>query len=274
MIISASRRTDIPAFHASWFMERIRSGKVEVKNPFNPSRTKTVSLRPEDVDAVVFWTRNAEPLLNHLQELDDRGFNYIFLYTITGYGPPLEKQSPPLTDALATFKKLSQKIGPERIFWRFDPVVFVSGKGEDWITDRFNTIARALSRETGRVIVSFLDFYPKVVKRLKSLERESGLSVIDISQQDAVVGKIAAALASSAAAYGMDIVSCAEKTDIARFGINPGGCIDGNELNRLFGTCIPVKKDKNQRPECRCTASQDIGEYRTCRHECAYCYAG
>jgi DNA repair photolyase len=273
MIISASRRTDIPAFCAPWFMERIREGNVLVKNPFNPSQAKTVSLRPEEVDALVFWTRNAEPLMEHLEELDDRGYNYIFLYTITGYGPPLEKESPPLANALETFKKLSQKIGPEKIIWRFDPIIYASGKGEEWIASCFNKIAGALRNETQRVIVSFLDLYPKVIKRLKTVEKESGLKVMDLTHQSAIVGKIATSLAELATTNSMEIVSCAEKKELAGFGIQPGSCIDGEMLNRLFGTHITIEKDKSQRPQCRCTTSQDIGEYRTCRHGCVYCYA-
>ena len=273
MIISASRRTDIPAFFAPWFMERIRAGSVRVKNPYNPSQSKTVSLLPEEVDALVFWTRNAEPIMEHLKELDDRGYHYIFLYTITGYGPPLEKKSPPLEKALETFKKLSQKIGPEKIFWRFDPIIYASGKGEEWITSCFKNIASVLKNETQRVIVSFLDFYPKVVKKLKTVEKECGFNVIDLTHQTTLVGKIAVSLVELAATNNMEIVSCAEKIELAGFGINPGSCIDGEVLNRLFGTHLAVEKDKNQRPSCRCTTSQDIGEYRTCRHGCVYCYA-
>jgi DNA repair photolyase len=273
MIISASRRTDIPAFYSPWFMERIREGNVLVKNPFNPSQAKNVSLRPEEVDALVFWTRNAEPLMKHLKELDNRGYNYIFLYTITGYGTPLEKKSPPLKDALETFKKLGQKIGPEKIFWRFDPIIYASGKGEEWIASCFNKIARALRKETQRVIVSFLDFYPKVIKRFNALEKECGFKIIDLTHQTTVVGKIAATLAGLAKANNMEIFSCAEKEELAGFGIQPGSCIDGKVLNRLFETHITIEKDKNQRPQCQCTTSQDIGEYRTCRHECVYCYA-
>ena len=273
MIISASRRTDIPAFYSSWFMERIREGNVLVKNPFNPSQTKMVSLRPEDVDAIVFWTRDSEPLMKHLKELEDRRYNYIFLYTITGYGPPLEKKAPPLEKALATFKKLSQKIGPEKIIWRFDPIIYASGKGEAWIASCFNKIACALRNETDQVIVSFLDFYPKVVKGLTRVEEENGLKVIDLSHQTSIVKSIATTLAKLAQENEMAIVSCAEKEDLVSFGIKPGCCIDGEVLNRIFGTKIKIEKDKHQRPYCRCTTSQDIGEYGTCRHGCVYCYA-
>ena len=273
MIISASRRTDIPAFYSSWFIERIREGKVIVKNPFNPTQKKVVSLVPEDVDVIVFWTRNADPLLGHLKELDQRGFRYVFLYTITGYGPPLERHAPPLEEAIETFKKLSEKIGPERITWRFDPIVYISGRGEEWIISRFEKIARSLRHETKRVIISFLDFYKKVAKRLAKLEEETGVKVVDIIKRREIIEQISTNLSSLASKNDMKIFSCAEKVDLKSFGIRPGSCIDGELLNQIFGLKIKVEKDKNQRPQCRCTISQDIGEYNTCKYRCVYCYA-
>jgi len=123
------------------------------------------------------------------------------------------------------------------------------------------------------VIVSFLDFYPKVLKRLKIVEKECGFKIIDLTYQNNIVGKIATTLAELATTNSMQIFSCAEKEELASFGIQSGSCIDGKVLNRLFGTQITIEKDKNQRPACRCTTSQDIGEYRTCRHGCVYCYA-
>ena len=129
MIISASRRSDIPAFHASWFMDCIREGQVTVKNPFNPKQESVIRLEPAQVDVIVFWTRNAAPLLGHLPELDDHGYDYIFLYTITGYGPPLESNCPSLERAVETFKQLSDTIDPERVIWRFDPIICIEGKG-------------------------------------------------------------------------------------------------------------------------------------------------
>ena len=273
MIISASRRTDIPAFFSSWFMERIREGTVQVKNPFNPSQIKTVSLLPTNVEVIVFWTRNAEPILPHLRELDDRGFNYVFLYSITGYGPPLEKNNPPLEKTIAAFKELSRKIGAEKVIWRFDPLIYVSGKGEDWITSRFAKIASSIGPDTRRVIISFLDFYAKVVQRLKKLEQTAGLKVIDISQQKDLIKKIALTLSQTAGQNNLEIFSCAEKNDLTNCGINPGSCIDGELFNRIFGLNIKSEKDKHQRPQCRCTISQDIGRYGTCGHGCVYCYA-
>jgi DNA repair photolyase len=273
MIISASRRTDIPAFYGAWFLERIRAGRVMVKNPFNPNQKKLVSLRPEEVEVIVFWTRNANPLLPYLHELDERGYRYMFLYTITGYGPPLETRSPSLEKALETFRRLSAALGPERVFWRFDPILVVEGNGVQDITSRFARIASSLQNHTSRVIVSFLDFYGKVVKNLQQLENTFGMKVIDLSEQTEKVAAIATSLASLARENRMQIQSCAEKFDLESYGITAGSCIDAESLNRTFGLALKAGKDKSQRAQCRCTVSQDIGTYGTCRHGCVYCYA-
>jgi hypothetical protein len=132
MIISASRRTDIPAFYSAWFMNRIDAGHCQVPNPFNPRQVMTVSLEPEDVDVLVFWTRNATPLLNHLDELDRKGYRYLFLYTVMNNPRPIDPRCPSLEQALAAFKALSDRIGPERVIWRYDPVVFSNASNAEF----------------------------------------------------------------------------------------------------------------------------------------------
>jgi len=273
MIISASRRTDIPAFYSSWLMDRLRQGAVTVKNPFNPTQQTYISLEPREVDAIVFWTRNPAPLMTHLAELDERGYRYYFLYTITGYGPPLEKYGPSLEAAVASFQCLSNRIGRSRVIWRFDPIMFIEGNGTSAVTSRFEHIARSLSGYTDRVIISFLDIYKKVSRRLNCLEKEHGIKIIDVSRQPEQIGPLAANLASRADDNGMEIQSCAEKVNMEPYGIMPGSCIDAMLMNKLFGLAVPPAKDKSQRPACRCAPSRDIGTYNTCRHGCVYCYA-
>jgi DNA repair photolyase len=273
MIISASRRTDTPAFHATWFMDCIRREKVTVRNPFNPTQEKMVSLQPEDVDAIVFWTRNADPLIKHLPELDDRGYRYVFLYTITGYGSPLEKHSPAIDKATETFKTLSQMVGPQRVIWRFDPIIYVAEQGERQIISQFQQIANALVHTTSRVIISFLDFYKKVTKRLPALEQATGIHLVDIATNRRLVSGIANSLSAIASEHNMEIVSCAEKINLRAYGIRPGSCIDAQYLNEIFELNLSFSKDKGQRTRCRCSSSQDIGSYNTCRHGCVYCYA-
>ena len=122
MIISASRRTDIPAFYSEWFMNRIRAGYCTMVNPYNRNQVSYVSLQPEDVDVIVFWTKNPLPLIHHLKELDDRGFRYYFQYTLTGYPVSIEPNVPGIDKEIDTFKKLSGLIGPAKVIWRYDPI--------------------------------------------------------------------------------------------------------------------------------------------------------
>ena len=144
MIISASRRTDIPAFYAPWFMNRMRAGYCTVPNPFNRSQVSRISLRPEDVDVIVFWTRNPRPLLPALDELDDRGYRYYFQYTLLDNPRTLDPKSPPVDAAIATFQTLAERIGPARVIWRYDPSVLSSATGADFHLERYARIAAAL----------------------------------------------------------------------------------------------------------------------------------
>ncbi len=271
MIISASRRTDIPAFYPDWFMRRIKAGYVDIINPFNPSQRRTVDLSPESVDAIVFWTRNAAPTLRHLGDLDNRGYKYIFLYTITAYPRELEENLPMLKSAVDTFKKLSDRIGAQRIIWRYDPIILSSITDENFHNDNFRNIAGELSRYTNRVIISFVDLYKKVQSRFIKLGNEKDVYFFDKNKE--ICNKIASGFKEISESYGMQIQSCAEETDLSAAGIKPGSCIDSDYINNIFNLEIPYKKDPGQRKRCLCSHSVDIGSYNTCGYRCLYCYA-
>ena len=144
MIISASRRTDIPAFYARWFMNRIREGYCTVPNPFNPNQVSRISLKPEDVDIIVFWTRYARPLMPFLNELDDRGYRYYFLYTLMNNPRALEPKSPSHKRSLNTFQNLSNRIGMEKVIWRYDPIVFTRITDPNFHKETYQHIAEQL----------------------------------------------------------------------------------------------------------------------------------
>ncbi len=273
MVISASRRTDIPKFHAEWFMECVRAGSCSVRNPFDPRRVASVSLRPEDVDVIVFWSKDPEPLIRYLPELDRRGLRYYFLFTVNGYPPSLEPAVPPLATVLKTFERLSGMLSPERVVWRYDPIVLSNVTDPDYHEERFGEIARALRGRTTRVVVSLMDEYRATRRRLAELASR-GTAVRPCTPSEPGMERLMAAMAAKAAGCGMDIVSCAEEYDLARFGIAHGACIDAEHIRRTFGIRVPSRKDPHQRPECRCIQARDIGEYGTCLHGCVYCYAG
>jgi DNA repair photolyase len=265
MLISASRRTDIPAFYSRWLMNRLEAGFADVVNPFNPPQVRRVDLRPESVDAIIFWTRNPRPLIKILEEIDSRGFKYYFLYTITGYPRVLEENLPSLETSIETFQRLSDRIGPEYVIWRYDPIVLTSFTNADFHRRNFERICGQLSGYTRIVIVSFVDLYKKVRPRLAPLLLDN------ITDDDLLL--LARDLAGIAGSYGLKIRSCAEEIDLASAGVKPGKCIDDGLASRLKRHPITYEKDPNQRRCCRCTRSVDIGAYQTCGYRCLYCYA-
>lgn len=268
MIVSVSRRGDIPAFGSDWFMEHLRRGAVEIVNPFHPSQKKRVSLRKKDVDAFVFWSRDPRPLLAHLPEIERGGYPYYFLLTATGYPRLLEPSTPRIEEAVGFFKELAGRSSRHRVIWRYDPVIFTEQSDFDFHVCNFSGLADLLAPFTSRVIVSFFDPYAKVGKRLK----KAGIDMQTASGSQAEQSELLARLAAIAAGSGLEIQSCAEAALAA--GVHPGKCVDEELLNELFGLHIPYRKDPAQRKLCLCQQSVDIGSYGTCSHGCLYCYAG
>ncbi|MDQ7092131.1 DUF1848 domain-containing protein [Desulfosporosinus sp. PR] len=272
IIISASRRTDIPAFYSRWFINRIREGYCTVVNPFNRRQVTRVSLLPADVDLIVFWTKNAGPLIQHLQELDAGGFKYYFQYTVNGYPSPLEPYVPPLDTAIETFSRLAAEIGPDKVIWRYDPIVISNITGFDYHLQQFEKIARSLRGKTHRVVVSIVDDYRKSAHELEKLKNQDVLIAKEVNLQE--IGNLMSSLSKFAEKNEMGIFSCAETVPLESYGISPGKCIDEQYIRQVLGLDIKKLKDKSQRPACGCILSKDIGVYDTCLYGCVYCYAG
>lgn len=272
MIISASRRTDIPAFYTPWLMNRLRAGFCQVANPFNPAQVTEISLRPEDVEAIVFWTRDPRPLLPRLPEIDARGYRYYFQFTLTGYPACLEPGLPGQADLIQAFQTLAAQIGPERVIWRYDPILLSNLTDPIFHLRHFAELCRILSPHTRRVVVSLLDPYAKNRLRLRKLAA-AGVQIQEVAEIDAPLAELLRGLSATAQAHGLEIVSCAEPHNLTPLGIAPGKCIDDAYIRRVLGIAVKQSKDPSQRPECGCVQSKDIGAYDTCRHGCVYCYA-
>ncbi len=273
MIISASRRTDIPAFYAAWFINRIRAGYCTVPNPFNRQQITRVSLLPEDVDVIVFWTRNPKPIFPTLDELDQRGYLYYFQFTLLGYPRQLDAKGLQRDVAIAAFQNLADRIGPERVIWRYDPLVFSQLTGAEYHAENYAQIAAALKGCTQRSVVSVMDMYTKFRKRIDQLNQE-GVGVVDhAGKPDARFDGLMKAMARAAAENGMQIQSCAEELDLTRYGIQPGKCVDDAYIRATFGLEVGHQKDPGQRKTCGCAVSKDIGMYDSCLLGCQYCYA-
>ena len=270
MIVSASRRTDIPAFYAEWMVRRLREGYCTVPNPFNRDQVTRISLRPEEVDAIVFWTRNPRPLMPHLDELDSRGYRYYFQFTILGYPQELDPKAPPAETAVETFRELAERMGPKRVIWRYDPIVLTGLTPPAFHQENFQRLAESLRGHTRRVVVSIVDMYRKIEKRLKKLEgTPAALHPCGVVELAPLMHK----LAELARENGMEIVSCAEEVDLRSFGILPGKCVDDRVIAEAFGIEVPGTKDPAQRNACGCVVSRDIGMYESCLFGCQYCYA-
>jgi len=257
MIISASRRTDIPALYSEWFQNRLREGFALVQNPFNAQQVKRVSLLREDVDCFVFWTKNPSPMIPLLDGIHDAGYPFFFQFTLTPYGKNIEHNLPDKATLLHTFAALARQAP---VVWRYDPILLTDELTVHWHLAQFTSYCEALHPHTKRCIISFLDMYRGIDKRFRAVSGDE-------------MAALASGLAEIAKRFGLPIYACAEETDFNTFGIHPSACIDRNVVESVVGRPITVKTDKNQRPLCNCLASTDIGAYGTCTNGCAYCYA-
>ena len=269
MIISASRRTDIPAFYAQWMSNRIRAGFCTVPNPFNRRQISRVSLRPEDVDVIVFWTRNPRP---HGASWGTGQPQLALLLPVHHSWLPTraDPKSPPISAAVQAFQSLSDRLGPNRVIWRYDPLIFTPLTPADFHRQNFGRLAEMLRGYTRRSVISVVDRYPKVEHRLKLLENtRAAVETWELQRMESLLRE----LVSLATGNGMEMVSCAEEIDLTPFGIRPGKCIDDQVIAGAFGIQVNSKKDPAQRPACGCLVSRDIGMYNSCLFGCQYCYA-
>lgn len=293
-VISASRATDIPAFHAKWFINRLRAGYCVWENPFNALQRQFISF--SNCQAFVFWSKNPQALMPHLKEIDTRGYKYYFQYTLNDYEPEgLEPGLPPLSKRISTFQKLSDTIGKDKVIWRFDPIILGHTLSVESILERIHRLAEHVGPYTEKLVFSFLDLYRKTENNLKKIDpllrapnneecHQLAQGLIGINQS----------LPSP-----LTLATCAEQLDLKSLGIAHNKCIDPELLLRLCPSSkelssaytrtpvleqaalsptvkAPVRgeiKDSGQRSSCGCSPSKDIGRYNTCMHLCAYCYA-
>ncbi|MBE6034010.1 MAG: DUF1848 domain-containing protein [Clostridiales bacterium] len=264
MIISASRRTDIPSFYFDWFTNRLKERFVLVRNPAYPNQMSRIDLSPELIDCIVFWTKNPSPAMDKLDSLKD--YPFYFQFTLTSYSIDAEMNMPSKSkEIINTFKKLSEKIGPERVIWRYDPIFLSRKYNMEYHIKYFEKIASELSDYTKRCVFSFIDFYPKIKKQLN----EMGAFAPD--KEEKIM--LARELQNISYHYGFSLETCSEPLDLSGLGIKHGKCIDDKLIENLTGFSMNLKKDSNQRRECGCMESVDIGSYDTCGNGCKYCYA-
>jgi hypothetical protein len=267
-IISASRRTDIPAFYGDWFMNRLKEGFAGVVNPFGGQRY-FVSLKPQDVSCFVFWSKNFTPFLENLKILDDLGYKFYFNYTITGL-PSVFESNVDKKAAIKTLKELSKMYSPRHINWRFDPIVLSNICDRDFFIKAFEELTSQLEGFVERCYFSFVVEYNKVKRNFEELEKTSRLKITDVSEDFKI--DLANELADIAERFGIEMFSCCGDYLVGRK-IKKAHCIDGAIIEELFSPDDFQYNEKPTRNQCGCTESTDIGTYDTCPHGCVYCYA-
>jgi hypothetical protein len=282
LVLSASRATDIPAWHGRWFIKRLRDGFLTRINPVN-GRSRLVEL--DQARAVVFWTKNPAPFLPYLPEVLDRGLTPVFQFTLNDYeAEGWEPNLPPLAERVETFRLLAGRLAPGSVVWRFDPLALGPGLSAATLAGRVENLAARLRGSCERLVISFLDLYPKVVRRLARL----GAAPRPPEPDETAVLLATLGRLKDSAGPGLDICACAEAEDFAAWGLSAGHCVDAELLARLApdlagrpelfaadgpGGLLRPRKDRGQRPLCGCAPSQDIGRYDTCGQGCVYCYA-
>lgn len=263
MILSVSRRTDIPAYYSEWFINRLKAGFVYIRNPMNNDQVSKVVLNTDVVDCIVFWSKNPEPLLGKLDIIDNMGYRYYFQFTITPYDKDIETALVNKRQIIDTFKRLSDRIGRQKVIWRYDPIIINDQIPIEFHIDSFYKLASKLSGYTDECIISFVDRYRKTNK----------YNIIrDIAEIE--MNEIAEAFSEIALQRGMTIKTCAEKIDLSKYSIQHASCIDRDKIESIIN--VPLKdivKRDGQRKDCGCIECIDVGAYNTCKNGCLYCYA-
>ncbi len=265
MIISASRRCDIPSQYGNWFVNRLKEGYVITKNPYSDTQFRKIPLNKNTVDIIVFWTKNPIPFLKHLKTIDKLGYKYYFQFTITPYEKDIEKNLPNKNTLIDTFIKMSQKLGKNKLIWRYDPILINDKYNLNYHTQKFKQMCQKLNGYTDRCIISFVDNYKNVSTRM-------GYNV-DYKMTLSNVEKIVTLFSLIAKENNIDLYTCSESFDLSKYNVKHASCIDKDIIETILNKNIKKLTAKNQRKNCLCLDSIDIGSYNTCNNNCGYCYA-
>jgi DNA repair photolyase len=291
-IISASRSTDIPAFYSDWFVRRLKAGYVKWKNPFNGV---PLYVSFQNARLIIFWSKNPKPLIKHLDYLDEKNINYYFQFTLNNYDTEkLEPRVPNVQARIETFIELSEKVGKEKVIWRFDPLILTDKIGVEELLRKVETIGNQLKNNTDKLVFSFADI--KIYKKVQNNLRNNSIPYQEFNER--TMNEFAAGLQRLNENWHFELATCAEQIPLEKYGIAHNKCVDDDLMIKLFshdkvlmdflGVKITTSdifnpngniekkrnnKDSGQRQFCGCIVSKDIGEYNTCPHLCEYCYA-
>ena len=261
MILNTGSRTDIPAYYSEWFYNRIKEGFVYTRNPYNPKFIHSYKLNPNVVDVLVFCTKNPEPMLKRLDEIDH--FKQFWGITLTAYGKDIEPNVPNKHRIIECIKVLSNRLGSHSVEWRYDPI-FLSDKYTKEVHLRsFEHIANKLSGSIEVCVISFIDLYQKTIKNFP------GVSEVSLEDQTELIKKFV----EIGKKYNIRIKTCLENKGFENYGVDVGGCLTQSVLEQSLNQRLNVPKQTQAREGCECLLGNDIGSYNSCGHGCVYCYA-
>lgn len=273
IIISVSRRTDIPAYYSDWFIKRVKLAYVYYPNPFS-QKPIYVSLKPEDVKAIVFWTRNPKPLFKHLDFIDERYYRHHYMhFTINGMPKILENRNPSITSSISAAELLAKRYGKDYIQWRFDPIIISDITTEKFVINSFKEIAKKLQGITKRCYISFVDLYEKTKKNISIIEKKYGIKFYKPSLKEQI--EIVKELIDIGKENKIKLYACVEDQLLEHLPeLNKAHCVDIDLISKICKDEPEINYEISpSRPGCGCYESKDIGYYDSCPHGCIYCYA-
>ena len=259
MILQVSGRSDICALYPQWLVNRLKSGYVLVRNPYNEHQVSEIEITAAVVDCIGFCTKDPQAIMPYLKQIDQMGYQYYFMVTITPYDHDLEPGLRPKLEIMKTFIELSKRLGKNRVIWRYDPILLNERYTIEFHVTMFAKMCSLLHRYTNTVIISFVDIYKNIAGQFKELH-------------DDEVHLLAKRMGELAQKYHLHIQTCSEKYHLEQYGIAKGSCLDKQYIEQLIGYPLEIKQNQN-RSNCTCVASIDIGAYSCCNHGCTYCYA-
>ena len=262
MILNTGGRTDTVQYYSEWLLNRFREGYVLSRNPLFSEIVNWIELNPETIDVVVFCSKDYSPILPRLHEISDR-FNCYYHYTITAYGTDIEPRVPSIEDSIRTLKALAAQVGPEKIAWRYDPVLLTEKYTIERHLETFDRMARELTPYVDRCIFSFVEMYKKLEVNMPEL--------LPVSEEDKLT--LAENLGAIAQRYSLWLQTCATRTDYEQFGIHRSGCMTTEIFSQALGIKFKKTPHKGNRLGCACMESRGLGDYNSCPNGCRYCYA-
>lgn len=260
MILNVSGRCDVPAFFSKWFMNRLKEGYVDVRNPFYPKQVSRIYLK--DVDLIVFISKNPLPMIEHLKEIK---IPILFHITLTPYHKDIEENVIDKTKIIEGIKEISKIIGKENTYVRYDPIIINDKYNIGYHIKAFDRICNLLDGYIEHIIISFVDNYKNVQKNMKVLK------IKELTEDDYKI--IGENFYRSAKNHHMTVQTCSEENTLVEYGFLKRDCIDRNLAFRLTGKARFKKWSGRNNKYCNCVEMVDIGCYNMCNHLCKYCYA-